>query len=133
QAIGTVGLLVIDEAFWQAGLRGLDGKALLSQDGLAPGRGSLVCYGVTGRMDVEATADLVAIRARLWKALQVAEPGPLRHGLLDAVGLTPEDCRHAATLERCRLRDAGLLPGLSPSNGASASRPCCRPPARPGR
>ena len=34
QAIGEVGLLVIDEAFWQSGLRGLDGKATLTQDGL---------------------------------------------------------------------------------------------------
>ena len=42
-AIGTVGLLVIDEAFWQSGLRGLNGKATLTQDGLEPGRSSLVC------------------------------------------------------------------------------------------
>ncbi|MBL4558295.1 MAG: hypothetical protein JKP98_18280 [Rhodobacteraceae bacterium] len=36
QAIGEVGLLVIDEGFWQSGLRGLDGKATLTQDGLEP-------------------------------------------------------------------------------------------------
>jgi len=40
-----------------------------------------------------------------------AEPGPLRLGLLQAVGLTPEDCRAAATLERRRMRNAGLLAG----------------------
>ncbi len=113
EAIGTVGLLVIDEAFWQSGLRGLDGKATLTQEGLEPGRTSLVCYGSRGRIDMVATADLVAARGRLWKALQVAEPGPLRHGLLDAVGLTTEECRNAATLERRRMRDAGLLPGMS--------------------
>ena len=113
EAIGTVGLLVIDEAFWQSGLRGLDGKATLTQDGLEPGRTSLVCYKAKGKMDVGATADLVDARSRLCKALKVTEPGPLRHGLLDAVGLTPDDCRHAATLERRRMRDAGLLPGMS--------------------
>jgi len=113
EAIGTVGLLVIDEAFWQSGLRGLDGKATLTQDGLEPGRTSLVCYGAKGRIDIGATADLVAARGRLWKALQVCEAGPLRHGLLQAVGLTAEDCRNAATLERRRMRDAGLLPGMS--------------------
>ena len=112
-AIGEVGLLVIDEAFWQSGLRGLDGKATLTQDGLEPGRTSLVCYGAKGRIDIGATADLIAARGRLWKALQVCEAGPLRHGLLQAVGLTPEDCRNAATLERRRMRDAGLLPGMS--------------------
>ena len=114
QAIGEVGLLVIDEAFWQSGLRGLDGKATLTKDGLEPGRTSLVCYTGKGKMDVGATADLVAARERLCKALRVTEPGPLRLGLLEAVGLTPEDCRHAATLERRRMRDAGLRPGMSP-------------------
>ncbi|RDC69826.1 toprim domain-containing protein [Rhodovulum sp. 12E13] len=114
QAIGEVGLLVIDEGFWQSGLRGLDGKATLTQDGLEPGRTSLTCYNGKGKMDVGATADLIAARERLCKALRVTEPGPLRLGLLEAVGLTPEDCRHAATLERRRMRDAGLRPGMSP-------------------
>jgi putative DNA primase/helicase len=114
QAIGEVGLLVIDEGFWQSGLRGLDGKATLTQDGLEPGRTSLACYNGKGKMDVGATADLIAARERLCKALRVTEPGPLRLGLLEAVGLTPDDCRHAATLERRRMRDAGLRPGMSP-------------------
>ena len=114
QAIGEVGLLVIDEAFWQSGLRGLDGKATLTQDGLEPGCTSLTCYTGKGKMDVGATADLIAARERLCKALRVTEPGPLRLGLLEAVGLTPENCRHAATLERRRMRDAGLRPGMSP-------------------
>ncbi|MBC7152736.1 MAG: toprim domain-containing protein [Rhizobium sp.] len=114
QAIGEVGLLVIDEAFWQSGLRGLDGKATLTQDGLEPGHTSLTCYTGKGKMDVGATADLIAARERLCKALRVTEPGPLRLGLLEAVGLTPEDCRHAATLERRRMCDAGLRPGMSP-------------------
>ena len=113
RAIGTVGLLVIDEGFWQSGLRGLDGKATLTQDGLAPEGTGLACYGPKGKIDMDATADLVAARSRLRKALQVAEPGPLPHGLLETVGLTSEECRNAATLERRRLRDAGLLPGMS--------------------
>lgn len=114
EAIGAVGLLVIDEAFWQSGLRGLDGKATLTQDGLEPGRTSLTCYTGKAKMDVGATADLIAARERLCKALRVTEPGPLRLGLLEAVGLTSDDCRHAATLERRRMRDAGLRPGMSP-------------------
>ncbi len=113
EAIGAVGLLVIDEAFWQSGLRGLDGKATLTLDGLEAERTAVFCYDKKGRIDMGATADLVAARGRLWKALRLSEPGPLRHGLLEGVGLTPEDCRAAATLERRRMRDAGLLPGMS--------------------
>ena len=111
-AIGAVGLLVIDEAFWQSGLRGLDGKAVLTQDGLEPGKASITCYKGDGTVDIEATADLIAARHRLWKALQVAEVGPLKHGLLTGVGLSAEECRTAASLERRRLRNPGLLPGM---------------------
>ena len=136
-AIGTVGLLVIDEAFWQSGLRGLDGKATLTQDGLEPGRSSLVCYNGKGKIDIKATADLVAARERLCKALQITEPGPLRVGLLEAVGLTPEDCRNAATLERRRMRDAGLRPGMSPAERRKRMEavlpPASEPWAPPGR
>ena len=131
EAIGTVGLLVIDEAFWQSGLRGLDGKATLTQDGLEPGRTSLACYGAKGKVDLAATADLVAARRRLLKALQVCDPGPLRHGLLEAVGLTPDDCRHAATLERRRMRDAGLLPGMSPVERRKRIEKVLPPPGEP--
>ena len=131
EAIGTVGLLVIDEAFWQSGLRGLDGKATLTQDGLEPGRTSLACYGAKGKVDLAATADLVAARNRLFKALQVCDPGPLRHGLLEAVGLTPEDCRHAAALERRRMRDAGLLPGMSPNERRKRIEKVLPPPGEP--
>jgi putative DNA primase/helicase len=113
-AVGTVGLLVMDEAFWQSGLRGLDGKAVLTQDGLEPGTASVTCHGSKGRSDMAATADLIAARHKLHKALQVTEPGPLAHGLLQSVGLTAEECRNAARLERRRLRDPGLLPGMGP-------------------
>jgi len=137
RAIGEVGLLVIDEAFWQSGLRGLDGKATLTQDGLEPGRTSLTCYTGKGKMDVGATADLIAGRERLCKALAVTEPGPLRTGLLDAVGLTPDDCRNAAKLERRRMRDAGLLPGMSAAERRTRIEailpPASEPWAPPGR
>jgi len=113
-AVGCVGLLVIDEAFWSSGLRGLDGKAVLTQDGLEPGKASVTCYGSKGRIDMTATADLIATRDKLRKALQLTEPGPLAHGLLQSVGLTAEECRTAARLERRRLRDPRLLPGMGP-------------------
>jgi putative DNA primase/helicase len=111
EAIGTVGLLVIDEGFWQVGLRGLDGKATLTLDGLEPVRSSPACYH-KNKLNIAGTADLVAARMKLWKALQASEPGVLRHGLLLAAGLTVEECEKAAALEHRRLRDAGLLPGM---------------------
>lgn len=111
EVIGTVGLLVIDEGFWQAGLRGLDGKATITLDGLEPVRSSPVCYK-KNKLYLTGTADLVASRMKLWKALQASDVGPLRHGLLEAAGLTPEECQKAAALEHRRLRDAGLIPGM---------------------
>ena len=137
EAIGEVGLLVVDEAFWQSGLRGLDGKATLTQDGLEPGKASVVCYTRKGKIDIPRTADLVAARTRLCKALRVTEPGPLRRGLLEAVGLTADACRHAAKLERRRMRDAGLRPGMAPTERrkrkAVVLPPAGEPWAPPGR
>ena len=111
-AIGTVGLLVIDEAFWQAGLRGLDGKMLLTQDSLEPDAATLTCFTARGKVDYEATNDLLVMRGRLWKVLQTGLLGPISHTLLEAAGLTAKDCRFAAGLERARLRNPGLLPGM---------------------
>ena len=132
-AVGEVGLLVIDEAFWQSGVRGLDGKAVPTQDGLEPGKASITCYGSKGRVNDAATADLVAARLKFWKALQVTEPGPLAHGLLRSVGLTAEECRNAARLERRRLRDPGLLPAWGLLSAAGAWTRCSRPTGSPGR
>jgi putative DNA primase/helicase len=137
EAIGTVGLLVVDEGFWQAGLRGLDGKAKLTLDGLEPVRSSPACYDSKNKLHIGNTADLVAARMKLWKALHVSEPGVLRHGLLAATGLTVEECRTAAALERRRLRDAGLLPGMDPAERrariAKIMPPDGMPWAPPGR
>jgi putative DNA primase/helicase len=137
EVIGTVGLLVIDEGFWQAGLRGLDGKAKLTLDGLEPVRSSPACYDSKNKLHIANTADLVATRMKLWKALHVSEPGVLRHGLLAATGLTVEECQIAAALERRRLRDAGLLPGMDPAERrariAKIMPPDGMPWAPPGR
>ena len=113
-AIGTVGLLVIDEAFWQSGLRGLDGKATLTQDGLEPGAPRSPATGSKGRMDVRRDRRPGRRPRPALQGAAVTEPGPLVYGLLEAVGLTAEECRNAATLERRRLRDPGLLPGMGP-------------------
>ena len=43
-AIGDVGLLVLDEGFWTAGLRGVDDDAVLTIDGLRPVETLVRCY-----------------------------------------------------------------------------------------
>jgi putative DNA primase/helicase len=75
--LGAVGLLVLDEGFWNAGLRGMDGKALLTLDGLRPDEGTVRCWTVINREDWEATADLGAQRDKLWKVLPNAPNGAL--------------------------------------------------------
>ena len=112
--IGGVGLLVLDEGFWGAGLRGTDGKALLTLDGLRPHLGTVQCYNSRNQEVWEATADLAAHRERLWKVLSSASNGPLSVTALRAAGLTPEYCRQAAGLEHRRMRNPGLTPGMNP-------------------
>ena len=112
--IGGVGLLVLDEGFWGAGLRGTDGKALLTLDGLRPHLGTVQCYNSRNQEVWEATADLAAHRERLWKILSSASNGPLSVTALRAAGLTPEYCRQAAGLEHRRMRNPGLTPGMDP-------------------
>ncbi|MBR0683844.1 hypothetical protein GXW74_25435 [Roseomonas eburnea] len=112
--LGAVGLLVLDEGFWGAGLRGTDGKALLTLDGLRPHLGTVQCWTLRNHEDWEATADLAAQRERLWKVLATASNGPLSVAVLRAAGLTPERCRQAAGLEHRRMRNPGLTPGMDP-------------------
>lgn len=135
--IGSVGLLVIDEAFWQAGSRGVDGKAQLTLDGLAPDTPYLTCYDRAENIDWDASNDLSVLRGRLWRVLDSGVVGPIPHALLVAAGLSPEDCRTAATLERRRLRDPGLRPGMDAATRgrkiAKVLPPFGAPWAPPGR
>lgn len=135
--IGSVGLLVIDEAFWQAGLCGLDGKAQLTLDGLAPDTPHLTCYDRAGTIDWDASNDLSVLRGRLWRVLDSGIVGPIPHALLVAAGLSPEDCRMAATLERRQVRDPGLRPGMDAATRgrkiAKVLPPFGAPWAPPGR
>jgi putative DNA primase/helicase len=110
--LGAVGLLVLDEGFWAAGLRGTDGKALLTLDGLRPHLGTVLCWTARNKENWEATADLHAAREKLWKVLATAPSGPLSVAALRAAGLTPQICRDASGHEHRRLRNPGLYPGM---------------------
>ncbi len=113
--LGAVGLLVLDEGFWAAGLRGTDGKALLTLDGLRPHLGTVLCWNARNQEDWDATGDLHAAREKLWKVLASAPNGPLFVAALRATGLTPQICHDAAGYEHRRLRNPGLLPGMDPA------------------
>ncbi len=113
--IGDVGLLVLDEGFWTAGLRGQDGKAVLTLDGLRSTFATVICYTSRNQLHWDNTADLAAARDKLWQVLGVAWNGPLSLAALRATGLTAEECRRAAGLEHRRLRNPGLLPGMDPA------------------
>jgi putative DNA primase/helicase len=118
RAIGGVGLLVLDEGFWAAGLRGLDGKMVITLDGLRPTLATVQCYGSNNRERIDDTADLAAYRGRLWRVLADAQNGPVSVAALRSTELTPEMCRTAAGLEHRRLRNPGLLPGMDPTERA---------------
>ena len=112
--VGAVGLLVLDESFWAAGLRGQDGKAILTLDGLRTTLATVICFTSRNNPHWDNTADLAAARDKLWKVLGTAPNGPLSITALRATGLTAEECWRAAGLEHRRLRNPGLLPGMDP-------------------
>ncbi|MCQ4162162.1 hypothetical protein NON00_19820 [Roseomonas sp. GC11] len=116
--IGAVGLLVLDEGFWAAGLRGTDGKACLTLDGLRVRGSTVQCYDAHNQPHWDNTADLAAARGLLQRVLDSAPNGPLPIAALAATGLTPPQCRRAAGLEHRRLRNPGLLPGMDATERA---------------
>lgn len=118
QVIGRPSLLVIDEGFWQAGLRGTDSPVQITIDSLDPSEKELRCYDGKGQYDYPETQFLITYRLKLWEVLQSTKSGPLRYVDLKATGLTPKNCRDAASLERMRLRNPGLLPGMGPKERA---------------
>lgn len=64
------------------------------------------------RAPAGAMADLVALRGRIATALMAIGPGPASRDSLQKAGLTAQDCADAACLERRRLRDPRIYPGI---------------------
>jgi len=125
EAIPEPSLLVIDESFWRAGLRGIDGHpVIVAKDQLAttPYKTKAVGgYDIFGTADLDAT--LTPIRRRLLKAIgstpsQTAEGVPInggapltRESLVEA-GLTHDQAIQAGKLEWRRKVDVGGFPGM---------------------
>lgn len=104
-----VALLLIDEGCWARAIECKNGVYVEDiPNELISGMGT----DRVGRGPVGAMADLMAFRSRVVRALTMNGPGPVsRSSLLDA-GLTAEACQHASGLERWRLSDPGLVPGV---------------------
>lgn len=113
KVIGRPALLVIDEGFWQSGLRGTDSPVQITVDSLDPYDADLRCYDYRNAYDYPETQFLIEHRLKLWDALQHTREGALRLTDLQAARLTPAICRDAAKLERGRLRDPDILPGMT--------------------
>jgi putative DNA primase/helicase len=112
-SIGRFGLVVADEAFWQKGLKGVDGEPIkLTVDTLTEECPEI--FNEEGDRDDFATNDLVAARAKLAKAMRAAKDGPLNRRHLIEAGLTVAECGDAKKLEWRRITRPNIVPGMDP-------------------
>jgi putative DNA primase/helicase len=110
EAIDKPSLLVIDESFYQAGLRGLDGHhSVISID-------QINASTLHGRTDMGFSADLDATlgvaRRLLGQAITSLDTGPLPSETLVSLGLTSEDCISASKAEWMRKVHVNIYPGM---------------------
>jgi putative DNA primase/helicase len=113
EAIQAPSLLIIDEAFWQQGVRGTGNeKVLISTEDLraTPGAPSASTMA-------DLTVELKPIRHKLIEALD-GRDGPIRSEWLD--GLTADQCRSAAKMEWQRKIKVNVYPGMSREDRALA-------------
>ena len=103
EALGTLGAVVIDESFWQAGLPNetafpLDALKTASAD--VPG-------------DPLESAHLRARRRLALDVFRDHENGPVLRARLLATGLTAKDCAEARAVEWRRKTDPDMHPGMT--------------------
>ncbi|WP_272011129.1 bifunctional DNA primase/polymerase [Roseovarius sp. ZX-A-9] len=114
-----VALLMVDEGCWARALEQLSGVFVENiPDELIAGMGG----DQIGRGPVGAMADLMVFRGKVAAALVANGPGPVSRTALQEADLTVDDCQRAAQLERWRLRDAKLYPGMPTAERRNAFR-----------
>jgi hypothetical protein len=101
----TIGVILIDESFWQRA--GRESRELYVESFAL----ELLGHSLRGRDADDGLADLHDLRQRAVAAL--GSEGPVARSALLGAGLDEEACRLAVRLEERRLRDPGLVPGLS--------------------
>ena len=103
--IGDLVLVVVDEAAWDAGLIGHEGRHInLPLD--------TVRYETTAIDNADATARLRVLRAQLADVLDAHPDGPLSRPALLAASFTEAKAREASTLEWRRKINVEIWPGM---------------------
>jgi putative DNA primase/helicase len=117
-AIGELGWLVVDESFWQSGLRGADGRPVaVTIDSLGA---SAYCRHHGGGWDMESSRALEAARGSLSAALRSHGNGPVALDALSAAGITADMCRTASSMEWSRKVGTALRPGMTAADRRKA-------------
>jgi putative DNA primase/helicase len=104
--------VVIDEAFWGAALHGVERPYRLLLSAISENREIYIAGRVGQVRDSSATADLMAISARVRRALEVEEAGHIRRAALTAAGVTEADLKEAYRLEWRRRMEVEVWPGM---------------------
>ncbi len=114
-----VALLLIDEGCWARALEQKGGVFVedLPYESIAGMGGDTI-----GRGPVGAMVDLNVFRGKVAKALAANGPGPVLRSALQNAGVTVEDCQHSSQLERWRLQDPKLYPGMPTAQRRAALR-----------
>lgn len=117
-----LGLVVIDEAFWQQGLSQRDiSVETFSQDALDQPVLKRCEYTNQQIINLPATNDLASIRASAAKGLSTSDDTYLEHFHIKTARLTAENCTIAGKLEWQRQRDIAMYPGMPATDRKAAS------------
>ena len=106
-----VALLVIDEGCWSRAVTPARDLTVTVED-LASESVAGLGNSRVGERAAGAMADLADARQKACRALQPLDPGPVTRAALVGAGLDEGRCRAAAHLERRRIENPGLVPGL---------------------
>lgn len=107
ETIPAPALVIIDESFWDSGLRGVEGHPIIVSDAqldAAP-------YARSLDKSADLDAELKPIRRKLQAALRDHPPGPIERNRL--TGLTEDECIAAAGMEWKRKISVEVYPGMS--------------------
>ncbi|HEY8612347.1 MAG TPA: hypothetical protein VIL69_13775 [Roseomonas sp.] len=118
----NLGLVVMDEAWWQDGVK--TGRFVFVDDLIDSVKMFPVLKHTPGGQQIpdrEGTGDLLQFREQLAHVLSAAPEGYLQASALRAVGLTAADCAAAAGLEWKRKREKLMRPGMSPEDRRAAA------------
>jgi putative DNA primase/helicase len=113
-AFGKPSLLVIDESFYRAGLKGVEGHPIvISEDQIkAPIWAGRKDEAFAADQHITLDATLAPIRAKLAQVIQSHDTGPLPLETLKTVGLTAGDCLSASKAEWLRKVHVNIYPGM---------------------